>query len=193
VDWLAFPAMIWLLIAAWQDFKKREVSNLLTIPPVLLVAGWWAWHGEWAVAGLLGAILLLSELPPAVGVPLGLITAGSLGIHAPYPVVLVLVTWACAWAGWTLHFFGAADAKVIMALVGLWPDVRLVGLLVAAHVLWSACHLLRRYWSRALQVALVNAVRPPTGEELESHGVIALPAYSAAGLLYFALAWGGGW
>lgn len=187
------PAATWLIIAAWQDIREREVSNWLTVPPVFLAAGWWAWQGEWVVIILLVIALLASDfLPPAVGVPLMPVVAGVLGLHAPRPVVLVLVTWACAWVGWMLHFFGAADAKVIMALIGFWPDARLLWLLIAAQVLWSAYHLVRHYRGKALRVALVNAVRPPTGEELEAHGVIALPAYATAGLLYFTLMLGGG-
>jgi len=34
---------IWLGIMAWQDARKKEVSNWLTVPPVFVVAGWRAW------------------------------------------------------------------------------------------------------------------------------------------------------
>lgn len=184
MNWLMLPAAIWLIIAAWQDIREREVSNWLTVPPVLLAAGWWACLGEWAVPGFLGAILLFSELPPVVGVPLGLTIAGVLSLHSQ-PITLILMVWTCAWISWNLNLFGGADAKVIMALSGFWPDVRLVGLLVVAHLLWNMYHLLHRYRSKAWQVALAGAMLTPSREELEAQGTITLPAYAAAGVLYF--------
>ena len=86
------------------------------------------------------------------------------------------------------NLFGEADAKVLMALIGLWPDWWMVGFLIGGHVLWSIYHLIQRYRSGALQVAVANAVTRPTEEDLEARGVPTIPAYAAAGLGYFALA-----
>lgn len=192
--WLTIAATIWLGVMAWQDARKKEVSNWLTIPPVLIVAGWWAWQGEWLVLILLLALIAVTEvmdrlkLSPMVAYAVIPAVVGAMGYWATPRIVVVLVSWSVIWMGWMANLFGEADAKVLMALIGLWPDWWMVGFLIGGHVLWSIYHLIRRYRSGALQVAVANAVARPTEEDLEAHGVPTIPAYAAAGLGYFALA-----
>lgn len=192
--WLALAAMAWLGVMAWQDLGKREVSNWLTIPPVFLAGGWWAWRGEWSVLALLLALVAVTELfdrlqlPPVMAISVAPALASGIGHFASPRVTLVLMTWSVVWVAWAVHLFGAADAKVLMALVGFWPDPHLVGFLIAAQLLWSAYHLVRRYRSRALKVAVANAALVPADEDLAQRGVPTMPAYAGAGLCYLVLA-----
>jgi hypothetical protein len=192
--WLVLGAAIWLGAMAWQDARGKEVSNWLTIPPLCLAAGWWAWRGEWLVLVLLLVLTAATELMDRLNLsPLGVVAAlpsivGLMGYWATPRIVVILVSWTTIWMLWMSTLFGAADAKVLMTLIGLWPDWWMVGFLIASQVLWSAYHLIRRYRSDALQVALANALTRPTEEDLEAHGVPAIPAYAAAGVGYLVLA-----
>jgi hypothetical protein len=115
------------------------------------------------------------------------VVVGIMGTGAAPQSVLVLITWSVIWMGWLANLFGEADAKVLMALIALWPDRWMVGFLIAGHVLWSAYHLVQRYRSGALQVALAGIVSRPTEQELDAQGVPTIPAYAAAGWGYFVL------
>jgi Flp pilus assembly protein protease CpaA len=192
--WLALAAAAWLGVMVWQDLGKREVSNWLTIPPVFLAGGWWAWRGEWSVLVLLLALVAVTELfdrlhlPPVLSISVAPALASGIGHFASPRVTLVLMTWSVVWVAWVVRFVGAADAKVLMALVGFWPDTWLVGLLIAAQLLWSVYHLVQRYRSRALKVAVANAAVVPADEDLAERGVPTIPAYAGAGLCYLVLA-----
>ncbi|MBI3913102.1 MAG: prepilin peptidase [Chloroflexi bacterium] len=39
--------------------------------------------------------------------------------------------WGAVWILWSLRFFAGGDAKLLMGLFGLWPDIRLVGITAA--------------------------------------------------------------
>jgi len=194
--WLTIAAAIWLGAMSWQDLKSKEISNWLTVPPVLLVAGWWAWRGEWAVLVLLVALIAITEvfdrlkLSPVVASSVLPAIAVGISYCASEKVTLVLVVWSTIWLAWMVHFFGEADAKVLMALVGYRPDVWLIGFLIGAQVLWSVYHLIRRYRAGALRVAVANAGAVPSEGELVRRGVPTMPAYAVAGCLYFFLLFG---
>ena len=181
----------WLLAAAWQDVRKSEVSGWLTIPPLVAGAIWWWWQGEWAVAALLAIIVIVGELlerlhrPAVLGIGPVIATAGLLVSGSSRSVALVLTVWTCAWAAWTLHFVGGADAKVFMALVAFFPEPVLVSLLIAIQVVWSVYHLIRRYKGMAFRVVLTEMLSRPTAEDLEARGVPLLPAYATAGVVFF--------
>lgn len=189
---LVVSTLCWLLLVAYQDARKGMVSNGLTVPPLFLSAFLWLAQGTWSI-GLLLAILLIAgevldrlHLPAALGIgPAAMVTA-FLAAGAPQEVSLVLVAWLCAWAAWTLHLVGGADAKVLMTLAALFPDPALAALLAIAQVGWSVYHLVRRYRGQAIKVALAGVLSRPTEEELVSHGVPLLPAYAAAGAVFFA-------
>lgn len=189
-NWFVLPAALWLGAAAWQDARTKEVSNWLTVPSLFLAVGYRGLHGAWSLLLLLAALIGVTELADRFGLPaagavgLGVAVAGGLAYHASPTIALVLVVWTCAWAGWLMRFIGGADAKVIMALTGFFPDPRLAGLLAAAHVTWSLFHLVRRYRRQALRVALTRSTVAPTERELSEAGVATMPAYAAAGWLY---------
>jgi Flp pilus assembly protein protease CpaA len=189
--WPVVLALIWLFVVAWQDAHKREVSPWLTVPPLFASAFWWLTRGEWSIGAILAVLLVVGEvferlhLPAALGIGPVILIAGWLAGQSPQDVRLILTTWACAWPAWTLHLVGGADAKVFMALVAFFPDPLLVGLLLAMQVAWSVYHLVRRYRGQALKVALVGALSQPTEEDLDARGVPLLPAYAAAGAVFF--------
>ena len=128
---------------------------------------------------VIGAILLAYAVIPVV--------VGAMGIGAAPQSALILIAWSVIWMGWLANLFGEADAKVLMALVALWPDRWMVGFLIAGHVLWSVYHLVRRYHSGALRIAYSNILSRPTEQELEAQGVATIPAYAVAGWGYFFL------
>jgi Flp pilus assembly protein protease CpaA len=183
----------WLFTVAWQDVRRNEVSGWLTIPPLIVSAVWWWWQGEWAVVALLAIVIFVGELferlhlPAVVGMGPAVATAGFLACGSSRPVALVLTAWTCAWAAWTLHFVGGADAKVFMALVAFFPEPLLVSLLIAVQVIWSVYHLLRRYKGMAFRVVWTEMMSRPTAEDLEARGVPLLPAYATAGAIFFSV------
>jgi len=186
------PALCWLFLVAYQDARKGMVSNWLTVPPLFLSAFLWLARGLWSIGLLLAILLVVGEvldrlhLPAVLGIgPAAMVTAILVG-GTPQEVSLVLVAWLCAWAAWTLHLVGGADAKVLMTLVALFPDPAFAGLLAAAQVAWSIYHLVRRYRGQAIKVALIGVLSQPTEEDLAANGVPLLPAYAAASAAFFA-------
>lgn len=190
--WSVGLSLLWLLVVAWQDARKKAVANWLTVPPLFLGAFLWLGRGEWSVGLLLVVLLIAGEaldrlhLPAALGIgPAGMM-AVFLAANAALDVRLILTVWVCAWAAWALHLAGGADAKVLMALVALFPDPVLAALLAAAQVGLSIFHLVRRYRGQALKVALAGVLSRPTEEDLAANGVPLLPVYAAAGAVFFA-------
>ena len=189
--WIVVLALLWLFAVAWQDAREREVSPWLTVPPLFASAFWWLARGEWSVSAFLVVLLIVGEvferlhLPPALGIGPVIVVASWLAGQSPQDVRLILTAWACAWPAWTLHFVGGADAKVFMALVAFFPDPLLIGLLLAIQVAWSVYHLVCRYRGKALEVALAGMLSRPTEEDLDARGVPLLPAYAAAGAVFF--------
>ncbi len=62
--------------------------------------------------------------------------------------------WAVLWLAWSARLMGAGDAKLLMALFGLWPDMELA-YVVAATILATGIPFLvlkyRRQWRTALR------------------------------------------
>ncbi len=109
----------------------------------------------------------------------GLLILASLGVatltgsEAP---LLVSLLWLLAYRMWRRHWMGGGDAKLLMALVGLYPYPSTVvgmalGWLVVGLV-WTA-RLYRRAFLPALFHAMAVAAAPPriTREDLERRGV----------------------
>ena len=196
--WFALVCMLWLGWAAWQDIRRKEVSNWLTIPPLLGVSLWWLWCGEWRVLALLVALIAIVEamdhyhIFPLTAAILAVAAGAGLTFMAPAQTRLIAIVWSALWAIWITRLAGGADIKIVMALVGLYPDWRLVALLGAAYVTWNVYHLVRRHGKRAVEVALTHVIRAPTREELAAYGVPTVPAFAAAGWMYlaFAAVWG---
>jgi hypothetical protein len=147
--------LFWLCALAVIDVKYRELPHWGSTFPMVAVGllrvvfppddlvGMRAWLAGSAIFLLLAAVVL-SDSAPLLGVFAA--TALGLGLQTGTVEVSVLVaTWVLAllWAQW--GFWGAGDAKVVMFLAAVWPDLYLVGALLMALVGGGCLALVRRY------------------------------------------------
>jgi hypothetical protein len=161
--WPGVLVLVWLLGLAWLDLQERELPHLLSTGPFLLVgaarmvylpvalSGIDAWLARSALF-LLFVVVIVSDIAP-LRIPFS-ITALLLGWQAGAPALLILiVTWllALTWVRWGI--WGGGDAKVMMILVAVWPDLYLVGALLLALLFGALGALLQRY-GRASPVVL---------------------------------------
>jgi hypothetical protein len=148
----------WLVAVGCQDLRQREVSNWLTLPPLLGLACFHLGSAvvrlvssrTWsptvadgiAVAAAFLAVVLSDRwwtfVPPAAG---ALALAGLAGTSAGQ---LVVVAWLLALALSKAGIVGEADGKLVMALLALFPDLPLALCLLAASLLASLAVLARR-------------------------------------------------
>lgn len=150
--WLYGTVLAWLLILSVLDVKRREVPHWGSTFPFLAIGllrivypppGQPAWLAGSAILLMLSAVVL-SDIPPlylAFSV-----TALIIGLQTRHIAVPLLVgTWILSllWTDWGI--WGAADAKVTMILVAIWPDLYLAGSLLLALLLGGLLALYRRY------------------------------------------------
>ena len=91
---------------------------------------------------------------------------------------------------WNLNFYGGGDAKLLMGLFGLMPDLRLLWITCAVLVAAGAPVLIKKYWrtsprvmAQGLSQRAQSGAWLPTDEEL-NRGVPFAFAYCLAGALY---------
>jgi hypothetical protein len=145
----------WLVAVGCQDVRRREVSNWLTLPPlvgmtcfhlgsaVVKLASSRAWSPATAdgiaVAVAFLAVLLSDHwwafLPPA---------AGAVALAGTPAGQLMVLAWFLALGLSKAGIVGEADGKVVMALLALFPDLPLAVCLLAASLLASLAVLARR-------------------------------------------------
>jgi hypothetical protein len=150
--------MAWLVAVGYQDVRRRQVSNWLTVPPLLglvcfhlgsavvRLASLRAWSPAVADGIAIAAAFLAIALsdrwwtfvPPAAG---AVALAGLAGTSAGQ---LVVVAWLLALGLARAGIVGEADGKVVMVLVALFPDLPLALCLLAASLLVSLAVLVRR-------------------------------------------------
>jgi Flp pilus assembly protein protease CpaA len=116
--WIFLPASIWVAACGFYDYRFRRAPNLL------MLAGW------------LGA----------AGLAVGRALAGS--GPAVLSWIIIISIWALALSFWLAGWWGAADAKYVMALVLAFPDPGMlvcifltnlvVGLLGQGRLLWES-------------------------------------------------------
>jgi len=179
---LYFLISAWLVIIAVLDIRRGEVSNWLTIPPLLIATLWQAAHGGWAILILFVLVLFISEWP--VAWPLGI--AAVIGIWpeiARQGLETAAVVWIVVLILWVLDVLGGADVKAAMTLAALFPDSRLAWLMVICWWALSMVLFLKRYGRSALRVFAATAVSLSRAKA-EGHRAPALPALSIAGLVF---------
>ena len=120
--------LIWLSVCVAYDLKTRQVPNLLTLLPLVLVSIWRLTSGDWQPIFLIMVLILISDLPKAgwripLGILAAVIAAGFAGFTEKPPQIVVLIV---VWAVWERGLLGGADAKIILALVLLFADGRLL-------------------------------------------------------------------
>ncbi|MFZ6029563.1 MAG: hypothetical protein ACOYYS_17760 [Chloroflexota bacterium] len=122
--WVFVPVTAWLAACAWHDLRTRQVPNLLTVPPLLLVTFWLAVSGRPLLALQIVLLVLVSELPGPDGrrrALLGSVLTLLLALYQPsVEAIFQALALYASWAMWELRLAGAADAKLLMALVGLF-------------------------------------------------------------------------
>ncbi len=101
-----------------------------------------------------------------------------------------LVYWLILFSLWMAHFMGAGDAKLLMGLFGLFPDIQLARLMGASILVTGIPYLLykyRREWRsvpRALMWRLITGQLLPSEAEFESEAVPYAFAFCLAGAVY---------
>lgn len=174
---------IWLIIIAIQDIRKSEVSNWLTIPPLLIAVTWRTIHGEWATLLLFILILFISEWP--VAWPLGIAAIVGIWPQIAYQgLETTMVVWIVVLVLWLLNALGGADVKAVMTLTAMFPDSRLAWLILLCWWLLSLIAFVRRYRRSAPRILLATLATLSFVKKPEGHRAPALPALALAGLVF---------
>jgi hypothetical protein len=163
IDWLpsvirfdVLGVTLWLVILVIQDVRHRRLSHWLTTVPLVgmaiialgtAVANWLA--GGWSrfvadpVALVLAFIAVLASDTWAALVPA--VNALVLAWWQGTPAGQVAVTgWLVALALAKAGIWGEGDAKVLMILLALYPDIRLAIAVAAAIIVLGLAMLVRR-------------------------------------------------
>lgn len=173
----------WLIVIAIQDIRRGEVSNWLTIPPLLAAVAWRAIQGQWIILLLFGLILFISEWP--VAWPLGI--AVVVGI---WPEIVrqglepTMAVWLILSVLWTLDVLGGADVKAAMTLTAVFPDSRLAWLMMLCWWSVSLIVFVRRYGRSAPRVLLATFASFRLCSSQGGHRAPALPSLALAGLVF---------
>ncbi len=136
-DLLRVLVTLWLIALAVIDVRRRELPHVLTTGPLLVIGGAFAIRAIAPIGGVgvpnqswddmavllaFVAVLLsdtgLAALPALTAIGL----AFALGTSAGQVIV---IGWLLALAASQAGFMGAGDAKVILILFALYPDLRL--------------------------------------------------------------------
>lgn len=191
---------LWLGLLARSDLRTRTTPAWATALPLLTVGvvriflappDGHLWPGGVAVGA---AVLMIVLSDTVLGVPFAGVALMCAGFAGPETRVLV-GSWIAALLLAVLGIWGAGDGKVFAALVGLFPDVRLVMALGLALELGSGIALVRKY-GRATSMVLLNVLRDAlhlrfpsrTGEQGDHPAV---PWLALGTLVYLGLKTGG--
>jgi Flp pilus assembly protein protease CpaA len=200
----------WLTYLAVADLRKGEVTNWATVPPLLAVTAWQALTGGWPLALMLALILIGAQWTPLTVPSVGLMVLCA-WFATPLGLDVAVWVWICVYILWQIGrvpgrsraavsggssklptcpagagVIGGADAKVVMALMALFPDGRLAWLLLLCWFGLSVVYLLHRHGRhtpQALLQATKGLVKLQVSEE-EGERYPALPAVALAGLIY---------
>lgn len=103
---------------------------------------------------------------------------------------MLLPFWLGIFWLWRLHIYGGGDAKLLMGLFGLWPDLRLLWITSGALIVTGLPLLILKYarvsprvLASGLAVRLTSGALLPTDEELNRGAPFAF-AYCLAGAIY---------
>lgn len=180
----ALSLISWLAIIAVADSRRMEVSNWLTVP--MVAVGILAACGQARSPiplGIAALMLALAEIP----LPWWSLLPVMVSLLIALPAWEAMIWgWGIAVSLWKSGVLGGADAKVIMALTALIPDMRLVWLLVGCWALVDAIRLIVRFRRQAVR-QLFQALKTGSGTQ-----VPALPALAVGGTVYLLVAWASG-
>ena len=150
-----FPVLLWLGGLSLYDGRERALPHWASTWPLLIIGllrvvyppatplGSATWIARSAVFLMLATVILSDVTALVLAFSA---TALVLAFQTQTTAVPVLVgAWSVAllWTQW--GFWGAGDAKVVMILTALWPDLRLVAALLGALFVGGLWALGRRY------------------------------------------------
>ncbi len=176
-------ALPWLGVATWQDLRTREVSNWLTVPPLIAAVAWRLSHGDVVPTILMAAMLAVDVCIHNAPVGVGIYSLVGVLVAVATAEPLAPMMWAAAYMALRLNLAGGADAKIAMTLITLFPDARLAGLMLAAlFALSIAVAVARGQAGQTAALALRRslALEFPTPQELDVHGIPLVGALAVA-------------
>ena len=153
---LSLVVLGWLALLSYWDVRQQPLPHAVTTSWLVGIGGWRILaplDGSGAGRGVMLFLLagfLLKQPPPFPQVYL--LTAVGLGLQSGPEAATVAGTWLVAvfllaWGAWS-----GGDAKIVMILSALWPDVRLSICLLLALLLGSFIVLGWRYRHGTLMV-----------------------------------------
>ncbi len=101
-----------------------------------------------------------------------------------------LLFWLVLWLAWETHFMGAGDAKLLMGLFALWPDMQLASVIGVSVLLTGIPYLLVKYrceWRSALRGLvwrLFTLRLLPSPAEFQNEAVPFAFSFCLAGAVY---------
>jgi len=159
----AIALTFYLGFACYCEHKWRLIPNWLTLPGMVLALGWRA--GKGCCCG-----------HPTEGCITGMVT--------------ILIIWVGIYMGWLLHFYGAGDAKLLMGLFALFPEIEFLWALAGSIVLVGGAMLLSKYRGRMKELRgfylsnLLALRLHPCLEEMESASDPLTFPIAIAGVVY---------
>lgn len=155
----------WLIFLAATDIINREISNWVTIPS-LAIGVLYACLSRLELVPLVLAVifLMLSEVPWAASVVV------AMPMLFAFPAYEAIIVGLClAVAMWKARIIGGADAKVLMTLSMLIPDMRMMMFVISGWLLVDLARLVYRLVRHRQQ---------------EGIPIPALPAIASGGVVY---------
>jgi Flp pilus assembly protein protease CpaA len=155
----------WLIFLAATDIINREISNWVTLPS-LAIGVLYACLSRLELVPLVLAVifLMLSEVPWAASV---VIAMPMLFVFPDYEAMIV--GFCVAVVMWKARVIGGADAKVLMTLSMLVPDMRMILFVISGWLLVDLARLVYRFVRHRQQ---------------EGIPIPALPAIASGGVVY---------
>ena len=153
---------VYLAAAAWFEHRWRLLPNWLTLPAM----GMALWCRAFTCC------------------------FGSFPKECMEGVLGVIMIWVWLYVGWLLRFYGAGDAKLLMAMSALFPTIEWLWVLCASIVAVGGAALLVKYRGNLRQVGdfylaalLTRQLHPTEAERERADFPLAFPI-AIAGVIY---------
>jgi hypothetical protein len=182
-----FAPLAWLIPLAVYDLRKREVPHIafVAVPCGLAVLTVFL-RGDWTLGALTLLVVAASErhhLPKpfgAIAFGVALIGCVALLFFTPFEQTPGAIAIIGFWLAYELGWWAGADALAAMTLAAMWPDVRLLVSLAAAHMV-TAIFLHKG--------RVVTFPRRLAADELERIGVAGMPAIALGAAMFSLWQW----
>jgi Flp pilus assembly protein protease CpaA len=155
----------WMAVISVMDHRQGLIPNWITAPVFLGV----------------GALRIVFAIVPTLYVELnlrlGMVSSADYLGNTRASLAFMLVAWLILFVLWMLHFIGGGDAKFLMALFALYPNMEFTAVLALILLLimiplllleWRGASL--RGAGRGLRDRLLTGQVMPTRDELLSQG-----------------------